>query len=501
MRHEANSGFLKAIQDIRSDIFIPRYYDPRIALECRKLNRRHSLISLDTMTERGQLKHDHGNYVPKMSYGTGPYPYIRTSDLANWELRASPKHGVSKEVFDKYAAEQDVRPEDILFVHEGTYLVGSAALVTAFDGPLLYQHHLAKFRVLEGAPCGPYFLLAALQTPFVQRQVRARQFSADIIDSVVGRLGGVVIGIPNDGDRASSIEVEVRSAILDRAKARERLSYVVRELDEWLRGGKTSELTDIFEWQPSAELYQGRPAFLGERRQFLAFTREASDLAGDILIPKYYDPEAEDAAPAYSRLCRVVDVRSLVDEGILSIDTGDEIGKISYGTGSIPFVRTSDLGSYELKRDPKQGVSREIWSELQEDQNVEVRDILLVRDGTYLVGSSVMIADGDLPCLYCGGLYKIRSLDWEQYPPELIYAALNGPYVRRQMRNKQFTRDVIDTLGKRFLEVRLPIPRDQGLRVEIARGIRSLLDTRHESRERLREIIEGMYRLGASRRA
>ena len=43
---------------------------------------------------------------------------------------------------------------------------------------------------------------------------------------------------------------------------------------------------------------------------------------------------------------------------ILSADTGVEIGKMAYGTGDIPFVRTSDLAQWEIKRDPKQEFRR-----------------------------------------------------------------------------------------------------------------------------------------------
>jgi type I restriction enzyme M protein len=94
-------------------------------------------------------------------------------------------------------------------VHEGTYLIGTAAMVTPYDGPILFQHHLAQFRVLNGAPIGPYFLLAALESPIVQKQVRAKQFSADIIDSIVGRLGEVKIPVPTTPDTIQSIETAV----------------------------------------------------------------------------------------------------------------------------------------------------------------------------------------------------------------------------------------------------------------------------------------------------
>jgi type I restriction enzyme M protein len=138
MRRKAQTGFLIPVSDIRNDIFIPRYYDPRIEEDLAALLADFDLMTLGDLVAAGHLRHDHGDYVPKLNYGTGPYPYIRTSDISNWELRASPKHGVAKDVLDEYSAEQDVRPDDILVVHEGTYLIGTAAFVTAYDGPMLY---------------------------------------------------------------------------------------------------------------------------------------------------------------------------------------------------------------------------------------------------------------------------------------------------------------------------------------------------------------------------
>ncbi|MBI3054053.1 MAG: hypothetical protein HYY77_08440 [Betaproteobacteria bacterium] len=71
---------------------------------------------------------------------------------------------------------------------------------------------------------------------------------------------------------------------------------------------------------------------------------------------------------------------------------------------------------------------------------------------------------------------------------------MNAPIVRRQMRAKQFTRDIIDTLGKRLFEVLLPIPKDAQLAARIAKETRSVIDTRAKLRDRTKEIaleVEG----------
>jgi hypothetical protein len=137
---------------------------------------------------------------------------------------------------------------------------------------------------------------------------------------------------------------------------------------------------------------------------------------------------------------------------------------MAYGTGTIPFVRTTDIAEMEVKTDPRQGVSRSIYDEVSPKALLAKNDVLLIRDGTYLVGSSAIVTDNDLPALICGGIYRLRSTDSLALDPFVLLALLNLPVVRRQMRSKQFTRDVIDTLGKRLFEVRIPNPRSTNAR-------------------------------------
>jgi hypothetical protein len=492
VRHAVESGFLIADSRIKADILIPRYYDPRIASSLEQLLPDHELLSIDELVRCKVLRHDHGSYVPKIHYGTGPYPYVRTSDLANGEIKASPKHGVARAVFDEFRIKQDVRPGDILFVHEGTYLIGNAAMVTQFDGPLLYQHHLAKFRVTDPNAFGPFFLMVCLESAPVQFQVRSKQFSADIIDSVVGRLGEVVLPVPKHLQRLREMDAAAKEAIVGRAILREQISYVVSSLDEWLRDGR-DDLDGLLRWTPSVEAHRGGTAFLGERRHAISFALSSSEVKGDILLPKYYDPSIQTALVTYQKRCKMTALGELIRERVVAITTGDEIGHINYGSGDIPFVRTSDFGSWELKRYSKQGVSKDVYETWSPRQPVKPGDILLVRDGTYLVGTSIMVSADDLPLLYCGGIFKITCLDPERLDSGLLFALLNLPFVRRQMRNKQFTRDVIDTLGNRVNELILPIPKDLKDCRKIAARMRDLLAMRSAMRRKFGDLVHGLY--------
>jgi hypothetical protein len=491
MRRIPREGFVLRAPQIVNDILIPRYYDPQIAADLKALERDYKIFRLGDLVGEKHIDHSQGDYVPKIYYGTGPYPYVRTSDLANWEIKASPKHGVPQAVYEDYATGQNVRPNDILFVHEGTYLIGGVGMVTEFDGPLLFQHHLAKFSVKDSSPFNPFFLLAAFESPLVHRQIRAKQFSADIIDSVVGRLEEVFVPVPRDARKLRSIESSVEAAIVGRARLRAQLAHAAEEMDSWLRGERDGRLQTVFDWAPDANAAR-KPAFLGGRRGFSSSSLGHLEVTNDILLPRYYDPWVPSIAERYRARCDMQTLGQLVQSGLISIDTGDEIGRLNYGTGDIPFVRTSDFGSWELKREAKQGVSQDVFNLYGPKQDVKEGDILLVRDGTYLVGTSILVTESDLPLLFCGGIYKVRSNDHQRLPPALLFALLNTPFVHRQIRNKQFTRDVIDTLGQRIVELLIPIPSDARVRQMISEYFDNALQERARLRGMLNRVTKGI---------
>jgi len=90
-----------------------------------------------------------------------------------------------------------------------------------------------------------------------------------------------------------------------------------------------------------------------------------------------------------------------------------------------------DLSNWELKTDPKQSVSEDLYDQFKDKLDVRAEDLFVVRDGTYLVGTSCILTEHDTRILYCGGLYKIRVRKKDQLDPYLLLALLNCPIVKR----------------------------------------------------------------------
>lgn len=220
----------------------------------------------------------------------------------------------------------------------------------------------------------------------------------------------------------------------------------------------------------------------------LSFRMLSTDVRNRILVPQYYDPEIQDTLRQLEATHELRTVGSLVEDGTLTIGTGTEIGKMAYGTGRIPFIRTSDLSNWEIKADFKHGVSEAIYLSERRKADVQAGDILMVRDGTYLIGATAIVTESDLPMLYQSHIYRLRIQNERVLDPWLLLACLNTSIVMRQVRSKQFTQDIIDTLGRRIHEIVLPLPRDLYVRKQLADETKRSITTRVKLRNRVREI-------------
>jgi type I restriction enzyme M protein len=138
-------GFLLKPDDVKNKILVPKYYNPELDRRIQSLKPTHELLVMGELMDRGVLSLGTGVEVGKMAYGTGTIPFIRSSDISNWEMKADFKHGVSEEIFDEFSKKANIRAEDILMVRDGTYLIGTTAMVTEYDLPMLFLPRAAFF--------------------------------------------------------------------------------------------------------------------------------------------------------------------------------------------------------------------------------------------------------------------------------------------------------------------------------------------------------------------
>ena len=478
-------------KDIKNNIFIPKYYDPELYVELKKLRSSHELYILGDLIDENKISVQTGHEIGKMAYGTGNIPFVRTSDITNWEIKTIPKQGISEEIYLQYSDKEDVRVGDILLVRDGTYLIGTNCMITQLDLPMVYQSHILKIRILDKDLINPYLFFLSLNCSLVQRQIKNMQFTADIIDTLGNRYREIILPIPKINSKKENLIDTTVEVLQTRTKYKAAVKQMPILIENLLESQDIQEFNSFFVKtidEMLEELVQDTTTL--EFGKFSAYKMKKSFIKNNIFLPKYYDPEIEDVLKKLSYSCGLYSIKNLIDMDILTLSSGDEIGKMAYGTGTIPFIRTSDFSNWEIKADAKQGVSEEIYEKYHEKEDVRSGDILIVRDGTYLVGTSCIITDHDTKMLYCGGLIKIRVKNHELLDEYLLLGLLNSYIVKRQIRTKQFTRDVIDTLGQRFNEIIIPIPNSNDVKQEISTKVCKIVNERAAARETITKLAE-----------
>lgn len=200
-----------------------------------------------------------------------------------------------------------------------------------------------------------------------------------------------------------------------------------------------------------------------------------------ILVPRIYQLEHQLGAVTKT-------LGDLERQGIISLKTmpcGVKQHEYDDENGEIPYIRTSDLGIMEL-RPPHHKVPLSIYHREQAKQDLEVSDILMVKDGGHRIGETVMLSAEDLEIVVQGHFYKIRVLNSLLLDPYFLLYALKKaqPFIAAS--------SIIQvTLGSitidRLREIPIPYPDGQEQK-EIAVQMRKILEERQAHRRNLDAI-------------
>lgn len=222
------------------------------------------------------------------------------------------------------------------------------------------------------------------------------------------------------------------------------------------------------------------------RPSHLGWYMKISDLKDNILLPKYYNPDIQTELDTYmsSGDFELKTLKDLQKEKILAVSRGHEVGSENYGTGDVPFVRTSEISNWEVTSDCTHCISEDIYLKYKEKQNLEVEDILVVNDGTYLMGRAAMITESDLKIVFQSHFRRIKILKKDKLSPYLLLALLGMEIVQRQIESKSFRQGTISTMGNRLKDVKIPIPIDENLKNKIVEDMKAIIDNKNEAKKR-----------------
>jgi type I restriction enzyme M protein len=259
-------------------------------------------------------------------------------------------------------------------------------------------------------------------------------------------------------------------------------SYILDEKNNKILDDETPEIAQNF-----TDFLVGKL----EEESSLGFVVPTTDTAEHIYIPETYKPEIKQTLSKIRKGSEyeLVKVGELVESGVLQIKRGNEIGSKFYGTGDVPFVRTTDIVNWEIKNNAVKAVAEEIYWQYKKQQDIRENDILFVNDGTFLIGRSAMVTDLDTKCIIQSHLRKIRVIDTNKLSPYYLFYLLNTKLTQQQVEMLTFVQATLSTLGNRILDIWLPIHRDKEEMERITQEVKSIIQLKKELKDRTYRLI------------
>ena len=219
-------------EQIKNKIFIPIYYTG-VEKTLKKLesDQNFKLLTVKDLTDQNIIYTNKGGYLPRGDeigshvYGLGDIPFIRTSDLNNWEINLDSYKKTSEEVYEQYKPKQNIEENDILLVKDGgPNLIGKTAFITKLDTKIIIQSHIFQIKTLENDEyIDSYLLLSLLNLDIVQKQIQAITFIQGTIATIGNRIMEVVLPIPSEINKRKEISDYFRKIINSKTEIKKKI--------------------------------------------------------------------------------------------------------------------------------------------------------------------------------------------------------------------------------------------------------------------------------------
>lgn len=216
------------------DMLVPRYYNNR--LEVSDASDHLQYMALGDLVDEKVLKYFPGHGSPPARHkGEGNVPYVRVSDVVNWELYRNPVAGIPEHVYNEYVLKRQnshvPRQEDVLFVSRGSYRIGTVAMASERDSKVILTRELLTFRVAENDyGLTSFNLLAILSSNVVQRQLYPLICYDTTLPTIGGRWREIQIPIWHSQERMERVSERTKQVLEDKWKAQRSVEELANEM-------------------------------------------------------------------------------------------------------------------------------------------------------------------------------------------------------------------------------------------------------------------------------
>lgn len=252
---------------------------------------------------------------------------------------------------------------------------------------------------------------------------------------------------------------------------------------------ETGELVDAIDDQLKADMEALRA---GTPTATLRFV-EATKVTIRSAVPAYYDRRFDDAfddamSSEKFKSFTSMTIGEMVKAGLLTIRNGHGSPTQSVRVGKVPYIKVSDLRAGLVNINPTNrvplAVAKRFWR--GESSGLNAWDLICPERTSKNIGDFCMLLPGQEQVVTTKEVIVIRPGEKANFDPFYLIWALTLNIVRDQWRRVIFMQTNREDVGDRYLDIRIPIPRDAEHATEVSQAFRDYYQSLAEAREILR---------------
>ena len=220
------------------------------------------------------------------------------------------------------------------------------------------------------------------------------------------------------------------------------------------------------------------------------FVVDAKEIKNEVYVPRYYWNKRIEKLKKEADLNNLefVKIKDLISEGIIEDYSGhgSPSGKFK-GRGEIPYVRVADIVNWDVYKNPTSLIPESEYKKIKANGiDLQKKDILFVRRGSYRIGSVAMVSEYDINILLTREIHIFRVMKEDnKYSINAFYLLylLSHNLTQKQLYNKVMIDTTLPNIGRRWEEMYLPISKSLGDRKKISEGIKMAFEKKWEAQK------------------
>ncbi len=184
----------------------------------------------------------------------------------------------------------------------------------------------------------------------------------------------------------------------------------------------------------------------------------------NVIVPTYYDHRYEERFEALKAELRwgETTIGALLDDGTILRVSGHGSPSNDQRTGTIPYIKVSDIRGLRINTNPtnlvSEAIARRFWG--GEDSGLKAYDLITPNRASSNIGEFAMLLPGEERVVLTKEMFifRVNTEDQDLWTPFSLFWALCLRGVREQWRRIALMQTNREDCGDRFREIRLPLP-------------------------------------------